>query len=137
MKCKLGGGPLIRIEIAPDGRVHVIGALELSVVETLIEASAGREATLDLSQVYTADSAAVRGLAELPSERFRLLAAPSWLEVWIEYERRLLAARPSRIHDEPRTPGSASSGDSPPFLAFRRGHGRCTTDRNDDPEETK
>lgn len=128
---------MVRIEISPEGRVRVIGALELSLVKTLIETSAGRELTLDLSQVYTADGAAVRRLAELSPGRFRVLAAPPWLSVWIAHERRRLVVSPSRIHDEPRPAESEASAESRTVSTTRHGHGDCPEGGSSDTEDSK
>lgn len=128
---------MVRIEISPEGRVRVIGALEPSLVRRLIETSAGRELTLDLSQVYTANGAAVRELAELPPGRFRVFAAPPWLAVWIAHERRRCVPTSSRIHDEPHPSDSEVVGKTTSFSVEPRGHGNCPEGPPNDTEDSK
>ena len=128
---------MVRIEISPEGHVRVIGALEPSLVRTLIETHAGRELTLDLSQVYTADGAAVRQLAELPPGRFTVFAAPPWLSVWIAHERRRRVPTSSRIHDEPNPSGFAVIEKLPAFSVTQRGHGDCLEGSPDDTEDSR
>ena len=128
---------MVRIEISPEGRVRVIGALEAALVGTLVEKCAGRELTLDLSEVYTADGAAIRRLAELSPGRLRVFAAPPWLEVWIAHERRRRLSTSSRIHDEPHTSGAEVGGESTGTSAMERGHGDCPDGPTDTTEDSK
>ena len=79
---------MIRIESSSEGRARVIGALEASALKILLQSTNGRGMTLDLSEVYAADGAAVRLLAELPPEQCSVVACPQWLAIWLEGERR-------------------------------------------------
>ena len=79
---------MIRIESSSEGRARVIGALEASALKALLQCANGGGMTLDLSEVYAAEGAAVRLLAELPPERCTVVACPQWLALWLEGERR-------------------------------------------------
>jgi len=128
---------VVRIEMSPEGHVRVVGALELALVGKLIEKSAGRELTLDLSQIYTADGAAVRLLANLPPGRVSIVAAPPWLTVWIAHERRRRIATPSRIHDDLDPSDPEAIGKSLRIPAKERGHGDCPEGTPNDKEDSK
>ncbi|HEX5041992.1 MAG TPA: hypothetical protein VFV75_03750 [Candidatus Polarisedimenticolaceae bacterium] len=99
---------MIRIESSSEGRARVIGALEASALRALLEGANGRGITLDLTQVYAAEGAAVRLLAELPPERCTVVACPQWLALWLEGEGRELSqgetqdTEPTHSRPEPR-----------------------------------
>jgi hypothetical protein len=69
-------------------RVRVIGALTGPPLELLLEMVGRAEVMLDLSEVCEVDSDAVRLLAQLAPDQYKLLACPKWLAVRIEMERR-------------------------------------------------
>lgn len=79
---------MIRIDALAPGRVRVIGRIEAAALDLLTEALAHGVVALDLSGVEQADENAVRLLAALPPERVTLEHCPTWLEMWIERERR-------------------------------------------------
>jgi hypothetical protein len=54
----------------------------------LFEAISRGTVVLDLSEVDEANERGVTFLADLPPERCRLAACPSWLSVWLERFRR-------------------------------------------------
>jgi ABC-type transporter Mla MlaB component len=68
--------------------VRVIGALTGPSLELLFEMVGRAEVLLDLSEVREVDSDAVRLLAQLAPDQYKLLACPKWLAVRIEMDRR-------------------------------------------------
>ena len=70
-----------------DG-VRVIGTLTGPPLELLLEMVGRAEVKLDLSEVREVESDAVRLLAQLAPDQYKLLACPKWLAVRIEMERR-------------------------------------------------
>ena len=75
-------------ETGSSDRVRVIGALTGPPLELLLEMVDHAEVMLDLSEVREVDSDAVRLLAQLAPDQYKLLACPKWLSVRIEMERR-------------------------------------------------
>jgi hypothetical protein len=79
---------MMQLETNPSERVRVIGALTGPPLEMLREMAGRAELLLDLSGVREADVDAVRLLAQLAPEQWKLLACPKWLALRIEMERR-------------------------------------------------
>jgi hypothetical protein len=79
---------MMQLEADPSERVRVIGALTGPPLEMLLEMAGRAELLLDLSEVREADADAVRLLAQLAPEQWKLLACPKWLALRIEMERR-------------------------------------------------
>jgi hypothetical protein len=75
-------------ETGSTDRVRVIGALTAPPLELLLEMAGRAEAMLDLAEVREVDSDAVRLLAQLAPDQYKLLACPKWLAARIEMERR-------------------------------------------------
>jgi hypothetical protein len=75
-------------ETGSSDRVRVIGALTGPPLELLFEMVGHAEVMLDLSEVREVDSDAVRLLAQVAPDQYKLLACPKWLAVRIEMERR-------------------------------------------------
>jgi hypothetical protein len=63
-------------ELGSTDRVRVIGALTAPPLELLLEMVGRAEMTLDLSEVCEIDSDAVRLLAQLAPQQYKLLACP-------------------------------------------------------------
>jgi hypothetical protein len=82
------GVRIMESELGSTDRVRVIGALTAPPLELLLEMVGRAEMTLDLSEVCEIDSDAVRLLAQLPPQQYKLLACPRWLAARIEMERR-------------------------------------------------
>ena len=78
---------MMQLETDPSERVRVIGALTGPPLEMLLEMVGSAELLLDLSQVRETDVDAVRLLAQLAPEQWKLLACPKWLARRIEMER--------------------------------------------------
>ena len=78
---------MMQLETDPSERVRVIGALTGPPLEMLLEMVGSSELLLDLSEVREADADALRLLAQLPPEQWKLLACPKWLALRIEMER--------------------------------------------------
>ncbi len=78
---------MMQLETDPSERVRVIGALTGPPLEMLLEMVGSAELLLDLSEVREADVDAVRLLAQLAPEQWKLLACPKWLALRIEMER--------------------------------------------------
>ena len=78
----------MQLETNPSERVRVIGALTGPPLEMLLEMVGSAELLLDLSEVGEADADAVRLLAQLAPEQWKLLACPKWLALRIEMEQR-------------------------------------------------
>jgi hypothetical protein len=66
-------------ETGSTDRVRVIGALTGPPLELLLEMVGCAEVMLDLSEVHEVDSDAVRLLAQLAADQYKLLACPKWL----------------------------------------------------------
>jgi len=79
---------VIRLEGGAPGRLRVVGFLEGHGMRRLFEAISRGTVVLDLSEVDQANESGVSFLADLPPERCRLAACPSWLSVWLERFRR-------------------------------------------------
>jgi len=78
----------MQVQPSPHDRVRVIGTLTAPALELLLEMVGRAEMLLDLSEVREADSDAVRLLAQVAPDQYKLLACPKWLAVRIEMERR-------------------------------------------------
>jgi len=75
-------------ETGSSDSVRVIGTLTGPPLELLLEMVGRAEVMLDLSEVREVESDAVRLLAQLAPDQYKLLACPKWLAVRIEMERR-------------------------------------------------
>jgi hypothetical protein len=85
---------VIWVEGSPRGRVRVIGSLQASPLQFLLDIIAGREKlVLDLSEAREADADAVELLAHLPPGRCEVVACPKWLAQRIQTQQRPLALR--------------------------------------------
>jgi hypothetical protein len=68
-------------ETGSTDRVRIIGALTGPLLELLLAMVGHAEVMLDLSEVHEADSDAVRLLAQLAPDQYKLIACPKWLAV--------------------------------------------------------
>ena len=75
-------------ETGSTDRVRVIGTLTGPPLELLLEMAGRADVMLDLSEVREVDSDAVRLLAQLAPDQYKLLACPKWLAARLEMERR-------------------------------------------------
>jgi hypothetical protein len=75
-------------ETGSRDRVRVIGSVTGPPLELLLEMVGNAEVMLDLSEVREVEPDAVRLLAQLAPDQYKLLACPKWLAVRIEMERR-------------------------------------------------
>jgi anti-anti-sigma regulatory factor len=75
---------VIKIEGGAARRIRVIGHLDTTVLESVLEELDRDGLRLDLSEVDEADEAAVHALAKLPTNCCLVSAGPLWLQLWVE-----------------------------------------------------